>query len=1121
MTDAEQVSNLLSPRGKHITTEANKVVESLNLQYGFALPPTGKGLRTPAKTNNSLQYRCSELIWTLGSNSLEVLQEIVGEFSTDISLPKQHSQGPLGELHERLRAAVTVQTQGRKLFTMNSTKKTRHTPKKQPSLPSITSYLVQQPKRRSGNFDQDDKIGFNENTDPRKRSCTSSAETVELMSSGNSTKLQRSFLPTTATTSFDSEFPQATQYSWGDETSSQQEKYLSFGAATDLTESVSVTKPANRASTTEKTIDYRLRDLHKNPLSNFKLPPILSDVPIGFRWAIFTAITESKLDINQLNVKPPKRSSHHAKTSRLRLEQIADWLQGCPVVAENRPRDDLIRHLSEDSHFQLKARLTFDPHGVNLLNLSSPRFDEDASCRLQRKFGSSRLMYVEYTEPSSNDCTSLNTTRSEFKNTFFSRWLMAELDFLGCRWRCFHVEEKEKENGSYRLIFFAISGIGLKSIHLRSFFDDFLPLNLNLEQLFAKAYARIALSLSSTKPTVTFRHSQIRRVRDILADGSPEATCFDDPRCTFPKYHDAADPHVMSDGCAKISPAAWKAVCEHLGIQGDRPVALQCRLGGAKGMWMLSSLSGREKDDGEIWIEISDSQLKYNTEPGDIELEVIKHPTALKPSSLFMDFMPILQDRGVPSEVLVTVAEQQVVRDFQAVFAAIDDPILLRRWIARTFGGDESRNRESGIRHSGGTPRDMLERTIGLLETGFIPKECPVLAEFFQDIVKSWALEAAQKLKIRLPKSAYAYGVPDFDGVLAPGEIYIATSVPFEDDEAGEFRSCLQGDVLVARHPTLRNSDIQRVRALYKQELSHYRDVVIFSTRGEFPLAGKLQGGDYDGDQFWVTWDNRLVEPFRNAPVPTACPTPESLGIKVDRRTLREVLGPDGRDIDYWLRESFKLSMQGSVLGHITKYLHRLAYLSGNITDGRVTETCDLHDLVIDSAKNGYIFGQDSWNKFKRRPGRPSSVPDPPYERFRKETPTKLRTLIEGTSYKRTDARNVVCFKVVGPEYLSLLQNVRTKLVASKLTDAALEQHWEDAQAQANTRVLNRVLVDLKEDIRHLIDHYSKEMTKCSSRDGDQLDGQLYAAAMLECSEIFQQIQPRVSHNEDNEVVKA
>ena len=36
---------------------------------------------------------------------------------------------------------------------------------------------------------------------------------------------------------------------------------------------------------------------------------------------------------------------------------------------------------------------------------------------------------------------------------------------------------------------------------------------------------------------------------------------------------------------------------------------------------------------------------------------------------------------------------------------------------------------------------------------------------------------------------------------------------------------------------------------VFHPKLKHLVDVVVFPTRGTFPLAGKLQGGDYDGDK--------------------------------------------------------------------------------------------------------------------------------------------------------------------------------------------------------------------------------------------------------------------------------
>lgn len=52
---------------------------------------------------------------------------------------------------------------------------------------------------------------------------------------------------------------------------------------------------------------------------------------------------------------------------------------------------------------------------------------------------------------------------------------------------------------------------------------------------------------------------------------------------------------------------------------------------------------------------------------------------------------------------------------------------------------------------------------------------------------------------------------------------------------------------LVLNQPSL--TPLVQVKAVFKLELSHLVDVVVFPTRGTYPLAGKLQGGDYDGDK--------------------------------------------------------------------------------------------------------------------------------------------------------------------------------------------------------------------------------------------------------------------------------
>jgi hypothetical protein len=169
---------------------------------------------------------------------------------------------------------------------------------------------------------------------------------------------------------------------------------------------------------------------------------------------------------------------------------------------------------------------------------------------------------------------------------------------------------------------------------------------------------------------------------------------------------------------------------------------------------------------------------------------------------------------------------------------------------------------------------------------------------------------------------------------------------------------------LVARQPALRRSDIQKVQAIVHPELSHLVDLVVFPSRGQFPLAGKLQGGDYDGDKFWLCWEGRLVEPFRNAPAPVESPIPEEYGIRQDKRRLIDVMDPcNVLGVDEFLRESFSFRDSESMLGKATAYFDKQAYVENRICSHVLDQICDIHGLLVDAPKQGYLYTMVDFNR--------------------------------------------------------------------------------------------------------------------------------------------------------------
>lgn len=58
---------------------------------------------------------------------------------------------------------------------------------------------------------------------------------------------------------------------------------------------------------------------------------------------------------------------------------------------------------------------------------------------------------------------------------------------------------------------------------------------------------------------------------------------------------------------------------------------------------------------------------------------------------------------------------------------------------------------------------------------------------------------------------------------------------------------------VVSHFINVQTSHTKQVRAVWKDELRKYCDVIIFSVRGERSLASMLGGGDYDGGKTSIT----------------------------------------------------------------------------------------------------------------------------------------------------------------------------------------------------------------------------------------------------------------------------
>jgi hypothetical protein len=246
--------------------------------------------------------------------------------------------------------------------------------------------------------------------------------------------------------------------------------------------------------------------------------------------------------------------------------------------------------------------------------------------------------------------------------------------------------------------------------------------------------------------------------------------------------------------------------------------------------------------------------------------------------------------------------------------------------------------------------------------------DCQFLADEIQSLVHRYLVSVLRTFSIPLAASTYVLGIADLTGTLRPGEIHLTFSKGLPTKDGLETTLSLRGrQVLVARQPSLRPSDIQKVRAVHCLELEHIQDVIVFSSIGSVPLASKLQGGDYNGDTFWVCWELDLTEDFQNAPALLKIPEPELFGIKVDKRDLNAIFNeaPPTERVEYLFKKGFEFRLQPELLGFITNMHERFCYKYSSINHRAVTILADLYDHLIDSAKSGYMYSQADFQAYR------------------------------------------------------------------------------------------------------------------------------------------------------------
>lgn len=1163
------VSDQLSTPQRKANAGIDRILRSL-VELGLPIPipdkPSSPSLRGK-ETADSISSHISYLFWQENAELEKLIQEFIVEFKKS----NDTRSSLLTTLETRLRDLACLTKDKPKRSPLKNRLRNESGQKAKSDTVRTTKIeaFYKPAKRRSPDGDKNQNHGVKQQRrdDSWSRSfgstTTSSTRMSHISSVGSSTRAS------TAATSFsihdeafdDDDAPASTYGSNFDATQSAEltEMGMDFMGAIQRTKSTDTIasesfEDVERQDSANEHLMTELRESSRNPtppdspssqgasehkhfllknlggerLCKEKLPNTMVNLPFSLQWSIARAKSQYGADLDSLHTVLRKIFNNLS-----RKELTEAWLLTyMPVLESGQTGKTFYRANLEIDEDEIKKSsnkdhlLQFTPLGPNGESLN----------RLERRFGAERFLSVTFKVHKSR-LSKIQPGIGRFEKDF-RKFLRAEQILFGTTFQCFYVEKdknkKDKDDTVYDIRYFAVKGPGLDPISVEDIMDWALNLKDNMKQPFAKLMSRMSLYLSRTAEALVFSPEQVQKCvfsDDIKADGTLEATIFNDERLKA-KFRDPpkdAKAAIMNDGCCNISPAAARQICQQLGLSGNRPVAFQARINGAKGMWFISA--PYDSEDDSIWIKINSSQRKVHfreshlraatCEPGRWALDVVTCTSMPRTQCLHIDFLPILEDRGVPREVLVDVVDQQLEIDFRNFSEAIADPVLLRKWVSRALSGKEIRNREMGIGWVGGLPDEDLEKAIFLLECGFKAETNAPLAEFVYSQLTWWLQDLLSKLKVRLNKTLMPYGVADNKQCLRPGEVFLAFSEPFVDADTGESFSHLEGDVLVARHPAMRNSDIQRVRAVYKPELSYLRDVVVFPTRGKIPLASKLQGGDYDGDTFWICFDQRIVKHFRNAPAPIGDPKPEKFGIKQNKDTLEDVLhlnrGP--RDFRNVIQQLFRIRLHDNQLGKVTIAHRKLAYRYGSLKDTKVNKLADVHDLIIDAAKNGYEFGEADYTNLLKSLGVPASLARPAYEEALEHSITKPEKAMS-LKVNESSVIDILVFRHILPQVHAFRDQIRARLrlhgsqvkgVKHEPPDQDLLRPYQDLESLALSNPTAKANLDhLKMSLRPL----SKRWNSFFHGSDDQpLATDRYRTVVTTCFKEFQDILPISAQN--------
>ncbi|KAL8387332.1 hypothetical protein RB595_009982 [Gaeumannomyces hyphopodioides] len=303
------------------------------------------------------------------------------------------------------------------------------------------------------------------------------------------------------------------------------------------------------------------------------------------------------------------------------------------------------------------------------------------------------------------------------------------------------------------------------------------------------------------------------------------------------------DGYCFSDGVGKIS-QLWSTVIASQLKLNTCPSAFQFRMGGRKGILTVwPDLKGLE-------IHVRPSQEKFQTEHS--RLEVIRcsqHSVA----TLNRQTIPILSALGIEDHVFEKMLADQLANYDKAMEDPVAATALLDLYV------DENQ---------------MTKTLSQLIMAGLMKSQEPFVWTMLR-LWRTWSIKSLkEKARIVVEKGAFVLGCIDETGKLR-GHYAQAKTHPNQRPRLNHSElpqiflqvpggpngiyKVVTGTCVVGRNPSLHPGDLRIVEAVDVPELRHLRDVVVFPKSGDRDIPSMCSGGDLDGDDYFIFWDERLV----------------------------------------------------------------------------------------------------------------------------------------------------------------------------------------------------------------------------------------------------------------------